>query len=113
MEQTAEHQVRKPRRSREQIEELIREYRESGLTQRVFAERRGLAYSTFSNWLRKRAKRVPEEPAESWVELPGRNAEAAEYCVEWPGGMKLHVGRGFDAREVRQLTQAIGETCLR
>ena len=114
MEQTAKHQGRYARRTREEIEELIGEYRKSGLTQRAFAEQRGLRYSTFTGWLRKRRRRDAEAPDSYWVELPTlNNSLRADYCLEWPGGVKLHVGRGFDEREVRQLAQTIGETCLR
>ena len=38
-----ETKPRRKRRSREQIAELVREFKESGLTQRKFSENRGIA----------------------------------------------------------------------
>jgi hypothetical protein len=37
--------IRRKRRSREEIAELVREFRSSGLTQRKFSENRGIALS--------------------------------------------------------------------
>lgn len=35
-------------------EELVRAYRESGLTQKAFADREGIKYPTFVSWLQAR-----------------------------------------------------------
>jgi hypothetical protein len=40
-----ENKPRRKRRSREQIAELVREFKSSGLTQRKFSENRGIALS--------------------------------------------------------------------
>ncbi|MEZ5324277.1 MAG: hypothetical protein R3F19_04360 [Verrucomicrobiales bacterium] len=39
-------------RSRAEIQSILRDYRESGLTQAAFAASRGLPLSTLTNWLR-------------------------------------------------------------
>lgn len=38
----------------ERVEELLRDYDESGLTQAAFARKAGLKYPTFANWIQAR-----------------------------------------------------------
>ena len=48
-------QPRRKRRSREQIAELVREFKSSGLTQRKFSVNRGIALSELQRSLKDRA----------------------------------------------------------
>lgn len=113
MEEITSPPARNARRSREEIEQLIAEYRDSGQTQRAFAAERGVRYSTFTNWLRKHA-RGEVTATRSWIELaPSTPTDSAMYCLEWPGGAKLRVGRGFDPGEVRALAQLMRSACSR
>jgi transposase-like protein len=40
--------------TQEEREALIAQYRESGLTQKAFAEREGIKFSTFTSWVQGR-----------------------------------------------------------
>jgi len=77
-------------------------YRKSGLTQRAFAAQAGISVASLSQWLR-RAKRREETPG--FVELPriSSSVGAVGYKLEFPGGLKLEIPRGFSAAEVEQL----------
>ena len=61
----------KSHNSRSDWEQLMAQYEASGLKQRTFCERHGLAYSTFSYW-RKRLRQSPttESHCEHLFELP-------------------------------------------
>jgi len=54
-------------RPRNEREALVRAYRESGLTQKVFAAREGVRYSTFVSWVQE-VKRLPK-PAARFAEV--------------------------------------------
>lgn len=49
-------------------EALVRAYRESGLTQKAFAEREGVKYSTFVSWVQD-AKRSMEQAVPRFAEV--------------------------------------------
>jgi transposase-like protein len=53
------------RTPRERREELLETYRRSGLTQRAFAQREGLNYTTFCTWAQaeRRKGKLPMAPA--------------------------------------------------
>ena len=59
-----ENRTRKKRRSREQIAELVREFKDSGLTQRKFSENRVIALSELERSLkivRRGGERAPAD----------------------------------------------------
>ncbi len=61
----------KPRHSRSGWEQLMAQYKASGLKQRAFCEQHGLAYSTYCYW-RKQLRQSPsiESHSEHLFELP-------------------------------------------
>jgi len=98
------------RRSATQITQLIAQYKGSGLTQREFARSAGIGYSTFTSWLRRR-RAIPAATARPWVAVDVVKAaspvSSARYQLEWPNGMRISVGTGFDAQEVGQLLNLV------
>ncbi|MBN2489543.1 MAG: transposase [Planctomycetes bacterium] len=105
---------RQRRRHRPQAEivRLVDAYQESGLTQRAFAQRHGLAPATLSHWLQRRppAKRSAPPPARpafpalvpvTVVDPP--LAPPAPFEVVLPNGRAIRVAPGFDAAALRQL----------
>ena len=82
----------------------------SGLTQREFARSAGIGYSTFTSWLRRR-RAIPAATARPWVAVDVVKAaspvSSARYQLEWPNGMRISVGTGFDAQEVGQLLNLV------
>jgi biotin-(acetyl-CoA carboxylase) ligase len=99
------------RRSAAQIIQLMEQYTGSGLTQREFSRSTGVGYSTFTSWLR-RGRRKPAAAARPWVAVDVVKAASSGSCVryqvEWPNGMRISVGGGFDAQEVGQLLNLVG-----
>lgn len=74
-------------------EALVRAYRESGLTQKAFASREGVKYSTFVAWLQD-AKRSGSIPAAKFAEVSvGSRLVAAGIEIALPDGIVL---RGTD-----------------
>ena len=107
--------------------ELLEGYRESGVTQREFARREGLNYTTFCTWAQaeRRKGKLPSAPAGRRarpgplegerlrvpfveVQLPSSaamgQAQAAGLEVRMPDGMVL---RGTSAAELAKLLRAI------
>ena len=73
--------ARRKRRSREQIAELVREFKDSGLTQRKFSENRGIALSELQRSLK--IVRRAREPQLMAVQITAaeRNDRALELMV--------------------------------
>lgn len=79
-------------------------YRRSGLSQRLFADRAGIALSTLTRWLRGEMPAGTVAEA-AFVELPPITSPAAPlFCrLQLPGGIILEIPPGFPAEEVRHL----------
>jgi len=89
------------RRGRAQWQRLITEQAGSGLSQRAFCERRGLAYATFCGWRRRLGVEAPERKREdegaAFVELDvGSAAPGPAWEVE------LALGEGVVLRVRRR-----------
>jgi len=84
---------------------LIAQYRDSGLTQRAFAEREGIKFSTFTSWLqgRRMARRTGRRV--HFAEVPVMTAPGMiGLAVQLPDGV---VVRGSNASEVAALVRAL------
>ncbi|HED34844.1 MAG TPA: hypothetical protein ENJ08_11665 [Gammaproteobacteria bacterium] len=62
---TRSNTARKTKRTLEQWKAIISEHEISGLTQRDFCLRQGVAYSSFTHWLKKLKKMAPVAHAEA------------------------------------------------
>jgi len=76
-------------RSAEERESLVRAYRESGLTQKAFAAREGVRYTTFVSWVQE-AKRS-QKPASVFAEVSLANRACA-------GGIEIVLADGVVVR---------------
>ena len=93
-------------------EQLMAEYRTSGLTMAAFAKREGIKYATFAGWMAKARASVPVKPPIRFTEmrLPLRpattNTPEDDYALEvrLPDGT---VVRGRAAAEVVALVRAL------
>lgn len=91
--------------------ELVREWRASGQTRRVFAATRGVHPQTLSWWawrLGSGTKSRVRPPAD-FVEVVVVDApapSAAVFVLE-VGGVRVHVPGGFDGGELRRLVAAL------
>lgn len=102
------------RRTAEEIRHLVRKYDESGLTQREFARKLGIGYSTLTYWLRQQRRHDSAPGTNEWIEVPlPPPPTTPAYQVDWPDGSSLRVGRGFDHREVEALLTLLRPTCSR
>lgn len=86
---------------------LLEAYRTSGLTQRAFAEREGLNYSTFTAWVqgRRRSAEAANQPAKvsfTEVRLPATASRGLE--VRLPDGTVL---RGGNVADLASLVRAL------
>jgi hypothetical protein len=98
--------ARRKRRSREQIAELVREFKSSGLTQRKFSENRGIALSELQRSLK--IVRRAREPQLMAVQITAaeRNDRALELMVG--AGYRIKIGAGFCSTTLRRLLEVLG-----
>ncbi len=82
---------------------LLATYRESGLTQKVFAAREGVSYSTLTGWLAVERRRTAKPPAFKEVSWPGPAAGG-----HWPMEIALPNGLVIRARESAVVAELIG-----
>jgi len=93
--------------------QLLDRYERSGLSQKAFCLRHGVALSTLQYW-RRRARDTDREPTPSFVEIPPVTGVAralsgeATVLIELPGGVRLEVAAGTDAQWLCGLVRAMG-----
>ncbi len=91
---------------RSEREALVREYEQSGLTQKAFAQREGIKFPTFVSWLQE-LRRREARPKVNFAELtaPVKTiAPAAALEVQLPDGTIL---RGGNAEELVRLLRLL------
>ena len=104
---------RNQRRSVTERRRLLARYERSGLSQKAFCLRHGVALSTLQYW-RRRARDTDQEPTPTFVEISQvtgtagvRSVEAAVF-IELPGGVRLEVPAGTDAQWLSGLVRSMG-----
>ena len=95
------------KRTREEMERLIREYDQSGLTQREFAAQRGVKLSTLQYWL-YRPVRPQSSPFVEVQPAAEPSEEPRHYRLEFPGGKALSCNGPLDLEELRELCHLLG-----
>jgi transposase-like protein len=91
-----------------QRDRLVAQYRRSGLTQRQFAAKVGIGYSTLTLWLRKAAP--ARKPSKSgFVAVPNllSSTTAPAYRLRFSGGISVEVASGFRSEELASLLEAV------
>ena len=92
-----------------QREQLLAAYRRSGLTQKAFAAQTGIGYSTLTSWLKKAGASPGAGLADgppALIRIPNLLPPAgrvAAYRLEFAGGLRVEVARGFDPEELGRL----------
>lgn len=81
----------------ERREQLIAEYRTSGLTMAAFARREGIKYATFANWMAKAQSTAAGKPSIRFAEmrLP---LEAATTCPQSEFALEVRLPDGTTVR---------------
>ena len=97
------------RRSRAEAGQLVAEYETSGLSQIEFCRKQGVSLATLARY-RKRRAQGGAAAGDRWVAVevavgrPRLESEAGSgLAVALPGGRRIEVGCGFDARTLAQL----------
>jgi hypothetical protein len=101
-----ENKPRRKRRSREQIAELVREFKSSGLTQRKFSENRGIALSELQRSLKIMCRASEPQLMAVQIEAAERDDQALELRVG--AGYRIKIGAGFCATTLRRLLEVLG-----
>jgi len=102
--------VRTPRERQQQI---VAEWKNSGMSAMRFAEAIGVKYQTLSAWIRRHGGRLAHVVAEAeprWLEMAvdsRPSAQAMGLRVELPGGAALVVGDAGQIPLVIQLPRAL------
>jgi hypothetical protein len=117
------------RRNRAQITQILEEFRQSGLTQREFAESRDFAVSSLVFWLRQERlqgnaqapAKEPSAPVPAWVQAvpvpepeplprPAPSSQSKPFHLRLPNGLRLRIPADFDAASLRRLLKALEAT---
>ena len=97
------------RRTPAERAQILDQYHQSGLIQKVFAARVGISCSALNSWLR-RAHTNDESNRPQFVAVPNLLATgrgSAAYRLQWPDGFTLEVVTGFAASELSALLQVV------
>lgn len=96
------------RRSPDQIQSLLAEYRSAGLSVRKFALSRNLSVCTLNNWLRRH--RTTASKAPRWIEVhpPIGSLNSNEVAsVRFADGLSLELRSGFPPAPVAELVRLL------
>jgi hypothetical protein len=101
-----EVRTRRKRRSREQIVELVREFKDSGLNQRKFCENREIALSELQRSLKIVRRTSEPQLMAVQIEADERSDRALELMVG--EGYRIKIGAGFCSTTLRRLLEVLG-----
>ena len=113
---TSQEEAPRPRRTRQEVRQLVSAFPASGLGAREFCQQHGLALSTLRrNLKRQRQAQGPPEAGVRLVtvKLKGRLGPAALPAAQaalevvLAGGRRIAVGPGFDVATLGQLVRAL------
>ena len=105
-------------KAHDEIRRLLRGYERSGLTQRRFAEQAGVAYSTFTYWLRRwRAGDFGRDEVK-WIEAPLQAAAAPDsdrerYLLELSPQLRLHLPATVAPEVLVRILKELHPACSR
>ena len=98
-------QPRRKRRNREQIAELVREFKSSGLTRRKFSDHGGIALSELQRSLTIVRRASEPQLMAVQMEAAERNDGALELIVG--AGYRIKIGAGFSSTTLRRLLEVL------
>ena len=97
------------RRTPAQRQQVLADYRRSGLSQQAFATRAGVGVSTLQLWLRQE-RQVPSVQATTFVPVPNLLAATpapAVYRLRLVGGAVLEIGSDHQPEQLKSLLQLL------
>lgn len=113
----------RPGRPRHEIEAILRQHRDSGLSLLAFARQHHLPYPTLWGWRRRLAAihapnpqaapriRRPSSPAPAQAFIPVEVESVpapADFLLAWAPDRSLRIPPGFDPGELRRLLDVLG-----
>jgi transposase-like protein len=101
-----------PRTEREQ---LLRDFRASGLTQVRFAAEHGVSIGTLRNWIYKPASADDQSGGFAPVQIVGARPIGSRNAitVRWPQGVEVELAVDLDGSGVVRLVRELLAPCLR
>jgi hypothetical protein len=89
--------------------QMVAAFQQSGLSQRDFASRHGIAASNIGRWVGQPQRVDKAEGQAVLVEVPNLlpSGGSGNYRLHFPKGLMLEVASGFEAGEVRVLAQLV------
>jgi len=101
--------VRRPRRSPSEIEQLVQQFRASGLSQVAFCRDHGLSPATLAYYRKRCALPASAAPALVPVHLaPSPSARHSGLTLALASGHRVEIDCGFDAATLQLLLAALG-----
>jgi hypothetical protein len=104
--EVTEVRARRKRRSREQIAELVWQFKASGLRQRKFCENRGIGLSELRRSLKIVGRAREPKLMAVQIEAEERRDGALELIIG--EGRRIKIGAGFCATTLRRLLEVLG-----
>lgn len=106
MEDTVQNKRQMRRYTAQQRAEFLKQWKESGQSQRVFSSEQGISYTSFNNWIRAETERREQKPG-GFVALnikPDSSGVFAE--VRTAKGAVLRLYREVPAQYLREIVRA-------
>ena len=70
----------------------VESWKQSGLTQGVYCEDQGLKLPTFSYWIQKYHKQLPQEDTSNFITInKEHNTDSKQYEIVYPNGVTLRI----------------------
>jgi len=112
---TREDRGRRRRWSRTEREQLLQDFRASGLTQVRFAAEHGVKVTTLRNWIYKPASADDQAGGFAPVRIVGARPVdlRSAVTVRWPQGVEVELAVDLDGSGVVRLVQELLAPCLR
>jgi hypothetical protein len=98
----------RPHRTTAEKADLVAAFHRSGLGQRDFAIRQGIAPSNLQRWVQRSHLAAKPQGLAALVEVPNLLAAGSgRYRLHFPKGLMLELTSGFDPGEVRRLAELV------
>jgi hypothetical protein len=112
---TREAPERRRRWSRAERDQLLQDFRASGLTQERFAAERRLSIGTLRNWIYKPAETGDQAGGFAPVHIVGARPMGSRSAVtmRWPQGVEVELAVDLDGSGVTRLVRKLLAPCLR
>lgn len=108
-----ESKLPRKRRTRQECEKLLKEYKESGLTQGQYAAREGIHIGTLRRWLAGRKDQAMKKPCSHFAAVRLSGGRAGSVTLRWPQGVELEIATQLEGSEVTGLVRELLNLCLR